>query len=87
MGRFRRFIDRTCSPRPAKWKRPVLFALSIIILAAVSAGGWAQLEYRWTGDDVWLVLVPFGVLGILGVLVSVFGSDYWVAVVLGRPDF
>ena len=64
-----------------------MFALGVIMLSAVSAGGWAQLEYRWTNDGVWLVLVLFGVLGILRVLVSVLGSDYWVAVVLGRPDF
>jgi hypothetical protein len=87
MGRLRRFIDRTYSPRPAKWKRLVLLVLSFAILVAVCAGGWVQLLYRWTNDGVWLVLILFGVLGIVGLLVSVFGSDDSVALVLGRPDF
>jgi hypothetical protein len=87
MSRLRRFIDRTYSPRPAKWKRPALFALSVAIVAAVVAGGWAQLEHPWSNDGIWLVLLFFGAIGIIGLLVSIFGSDYWVAVVLGRPDF
>ena len=57
------------------------------MIVAAAVGGWAQVRYRWTNDEVWLVIVAFAFLGLAGVLVSLFGSDHWVAVTLGRPDF
>lgn len=61
--------------------------LGVAMIIAAVAGGWAQVRFRWTNDGVWLVIVAVGVLGLVAVLVSVFGSDYWGAVTLGRPDF
>lgn len=88
MSRVRRFIDRHYSPKPAKWKRPTLFALGLAMTVAAVIGGWAQMRHSWMPNgEWWLLVAAFGVLGVAGILVSLFGSDYWVAVTLGRPDF
>lgn len=84
MSSFKARIDRIYQPRPAPWKRPVLFWLSTFIGLLCAVGGWMQLQHHWTNDGVWLAIAFFGVLSAAGIGVALFGDDWWVALMLGR---
>lgn len=81
--KFEAWTKRVYSPREAKWKRPVLLGLSTVIGLLCVVGAYAQINYHWTNDGVWLVIGLFGIFSIIGLLVSLFGKDYWLALVLG----
>lgn len=70
--------------RIAPWKRPVLLALSFVVLAICVGAGYFQLQYHWTNDGVWLVIALFGVLSVAGLVAALFLNDAWVALILGR---
>jgi len=84
MNRLEKKLKEIYSPREAIWKRPVLFFLSIGIGALCFISGYAQIEHQWTNDGIWLVIALFGTLSIIGLLVSLFCSNFWVALILGR---
>ena len=68
--------------RPASWKRPILFVLSLAMIAAAVVGGYLQLRHTWTNVGAWLVLMPC-IAGLIGLAVSWLGSDRLVARILG----
>jgi len=78
------WTKRGYQPREAKWKRPVLLILSLVIGILCGAAGYAQFQYQWTNDEVWLVIGLFGFASVIGILVALFCKDYWVALVLGK---
>jgi hypothetical protein len=84
MNRFERWLDRVYAPNPQPWKRRVLFWISSITLIIVAIAGVAQFRFAFAPGEFWLLLALFGVLGIAGLHTSIFGSDFWVAVMLGR---
>ena len=86
LRKFEEWTRRVYHPKEAKWKRPVLFALSIAIGIVCAAASYFQIEYRWTNDGVWLVIGLFGFFSIAGLLISIFCKDYWVALFLGKPN-
>jgi len=86
LRKFEEWTKRVYNPKEAKWKRPVLLALSIAIGIVCATASYAQIAYRWTNDGVWLVIGLFSFFSIVGLLVSIFCKDYWVALVLGKPD-
>ena len=67
----------------APWKRPVLLALSFVVLIICVGAGYLQLQYHWTNDGVWLVIVLFGIFSLVGLVAALFLSDAWVALILG----
>jgi hypothetical protein len=69
--------------RTANWKRPVLFALSLLFLTGAIGGAYAQLRFAWTNDRIWWVIPIFAALGVYGIAVTLFGSDERVANTLG----
>lgn len=69
--------------RMAPWKRPVLLVLSCVVLVICIAAAYFQLQYHWTKDGVWLVIVLFGVLSAAGLVAALFLNDAWVALILG----
>ena len=83
LNKFENWARRTYQPKAAPWKRPALFLLSLVIGVACGIAAYTQLNYHWTNDGVWLVIVFFGLLSLLGLFVSVFAKDFWVALVLG----
>jgi hypothetical protein len=77
--RFEQWAVRTYNPKVAAWKRPALLYTSIAILALCVAGTYAQIEYQWTNDGVWMVIGIFFIIAIYGIGISLWGSDLWVA--------
>lgn len=71
--------------RIVPWKRPVLLILSCVILAICLAAAYFQVQFHWTNDGVWLVIVLFGALSVAGLVAALFLNDAWVAVILGCP--
>jgi antibiotic biosynthesis monooxygenase (ABM) superfamily enzyme len=86
MNRFEKWLDKKYNPKPAKWKRPTLLCLSLVIFTLCSLGGYTQVQYQWTNNEIWYVIGLFGFLSIIGLWISVFGNDFWVAIILRRPD-
>ncbi len=86
LSRFEHWTRRVYQPKEAKWKRPALLFLSILIGSVCSIASYTQIHYRWTNDGVWLVIGLFAIFSIIGFFVSIFCKDYWVALVLGRPN-
>ena|GEM_PF-2512510 len=85
LRRFENWTRRVYQPKEAKWKRPVLLILSILVGIVCFVAGYTQIHYHWTNNGIWLVIGLFGLFSLTGFFVSVFGKDYWVALVLGRP--
>jgi hypothetical protein len=83
--KFEQWSKRVYKPKEAKGKRPVLFILSLFIVIACIVASYTQLKYHWAVNEMWLVIGLFGFLSTIGLFVSIFGSDYWVALILGRP--
>jgi hypothetical protein len=69
--------------RIAPWKRPVLLVLSCVVLAVCGSAGYFQLQYHWTNDGVWLVIILLGVLSAAGIGAALLLNDAWVALILG----
>lgn len=86
MNRIEKWLAKTYNTKPAKWKRPTLLFLSLVILTSCILAGYAQVQYQWTNDSVWYVIGLFGFASIIGIWVSLFGNDFWVAMILGKPD-
>jgi len=84
INKFEAWRRRVYQPREAKWKRPVLFWLSILIGLACATGGYTQIRYQWTNDGVWWVIGLFSFFSVVDFLISLFCKDYWVALVLGK---
>lgn len=66
----------------ARWKRPVLLLLSVLL-----GGGIAWLTWRLHGDPKYtyfpLLSVPLAILTFLGLLVSINGCNACVARLMG----
>jgi ABC-type multidrug transport system permease subunit len=85
-NRFEQWTKRIYRPQKDKWKRPVLLILSMLIGIACGLASYIQIHYHWTNNGIWWVIGLFGLFSIIGLLVSIFCKDYWVALVLGRPN-
>ena len=83
MSSFEQRMVEKYGLRIAPWKRPVLLVLSSVVLATCIAATYFQLQYHWTNDGVWIVIVFFGVLGLAGLVAALFLNDAWVALILG----
>jgi uncharacterized membrane protein YccC len=84
IDKFEAWTKRVYRPQEAKWKRPVLLILSLVIGVLCGAAGYAQFQYQWTNDEVWLVIGVFGFFSVIGTVVALFCKDYWVALVFGK---
>jgi len=78
-----KWLKRFYQPRPAPWKRRTLLLVSLLILIACSVAFMMSLSGMSTG--FWVLAVLFVTLGVMGVFTATFGSDFRVAMVLGRP--
>ena len=83
INKLESWARRTYNPKVAAWKRPTLFILSLVVGLACIIAGYTQLTYHWTNDGVWMVIVLFGLFSVIGLAVSIFCKDFWVALVLG----
>ena len=82
MNAIEKWLNRIYRPRPASWKRPALFMMSLLILVACS------LVFVFVSGMPAAFWVLFGLLfafGVAGMFTAVFGSDFWVALILGSP--
>lgn len=82
--KFEAWARKTYNPIEASWKRPTLLILSIVILIACAIADYTQINYQWTNNGVWLVIVFFDVFSAIGFFVSVRCKDFWVALALGN---
>lgn len=85
LDRFEQWTRRVYKPREAKWKRPVLFILSIFLGIGCFAVAYTQVENQSTNYGLWLVVGVLALFSGIGLFVSIFCKDYWVALVLGKP--
>ncbi len=84
MNNLERRLDRLYQPSPAPWKRPVLLLVGALGFSLCSLAAYFQLTTHFTNDGIWLVIAFFGALSIASVYVALNGSDFWVALLLGR---
>ena len=67
--------------RIAVWKRPLVIVVSLILLGlAIAVPLIAPVEVRTTS---WLPTIVFGIMGIVGLIVGLLGSNNAVAKLLG----
>ena len=83
LKKIENFCRRTYQPKEALWKRKVLFFLSLSLLVGSSIAAYTQYLYQWTNNGIWMVIILFGLMSLLGLFVSIFSKDFWVALVLG----
>jgi ABC-type multidrug transport system permease subunit len=84
MSKFEKWVKKTYNPKVAPWKRPTLLILSIVMTIGTLVAAYTQIEYHWTNDGVWIVIYLLGFASIIGLFVSLFCKDFWVALVLGN---
>ncbi len=85
MNRIERWINGIYRPNPQPWKRRVLRRISLALLVlALSVAMLLYLFAELNGLWCWLFAVV-GSIGMTGLWVSLWGSDFWVALFLGRP--
>ena len=78
------FLRGTYKPKEAPWKRKALFFLSLSLIIGSSISSYTQYHYHWTNDGVWFVIALFSFISLVGLLVSIFSKDFWVALVFGK---
>ena len=83
MGQFEDWTKKIYNPKIASWKRRVLLVLSILIGVGCSVASYTQINYAWSNNGIWWLICFFSFLSLLGIFVSLFCKDYWVALVLG----
>jgi hypothetical protein len=86
MNRIERWIKDKYNPTPAPWKRPILATISILILFACLTASYYQIELHWTNNGIWYVIGLFVPISLISLLISIFGNDFWVAAILGKPN-
>jgi len=64
-------------------EKKVLFFLSLGLIIASLISAYTQYHYHWTNDGVWVVIALFSFISLVGLLVSIFSKDFWVALLLG----
>jgi hypothetical protein len=78
------FLRKTYKPKEAPWKRKVLFFISLTLVIVSGAAAYTQYYYHWTNDKVWIVIAFFSFMSLIGLFISIFGKDFWVALFLGK---
>ncbi|GDY26268.1 hypothetical protein AHAT_21580 [Agarivorans sp. Toyoura001] len=84
MDKFEKWVRKTYDPKIADWKRPTLQILSVAMTIGTLVAAYAQIEHSWTNEGVWLLILLSGVISIVGLFVSIFCKDFWVAFLLGN---
>ena len=78
---LRHFEHNSEHCRPAKWKRPVVCLVSLILFGlAVAVPLVAPVDVR---AGSWLPTIVFGFMGLVGLIVGILGSEHAVAKLLG----
>ena len=83
LNKIENFLRRTYQPKEAPWKRKVLFSLSLVLLIGSCVAAYTQYYYQWTNEGVWIIIILFGSISLLGLLISIFSKEFWVALFLG----
>ena len=81
---FKSWTKRTYKPKQAPWKRKILFLLSVLILVGTCIAAYTQINYNWTNNGIWVLIIPFHIISIFGLYVSLCKDDLWVALFLGK---
>jgi hypothetical protein len=55
----------------------------MIIAVGCGAAAWVLNHHSPQSQGVWLVIGLFAILSVAGIVASLFGDDWWVALVLG----
>jgi hypothetical protein len=85
VNRLKQRLIAITQPKPAPWKRRVLWIMSLLIAALCIWGAWAQVQDHFANDGVWVAIGIFGILSIAGIVAAAVGDDWWVAMLLGEP--
>ncbi len=78
------FLRKAYKPKEAPWKRKTLFFISLSLVIASGTAAYTQHYYHWTNDEIWIVIAFFGLISLIGLFISIFGKDFWVALFLGK---
>ena len=83
LNKFEVWARQTYNPKEVAWKRPALLLLSLAIFIGCAGAAYAQINYHWTNNGVWLFIDLFGLLSLTGLFVSIKCKDFWVALMFG----
>jgi len=82
--RIENFLRKTYKPQEAPWKRKALFFISLSLVIVSGTVAFTQHYDHWTNDKVWIVIAFFGLISLIGLYISIFAKDFWVALFLGK---
>jgi len=91
MNGLKQRLNAICRPpKPAPWKRTVLWIVSLLSTALCIFAAWELVQFPFTNIGAyigaWMIIGIFGIFGIAGVIVAAVGDDWWVALLLGEPN-
>ena len=86
MNKLKQRLIAICKPKPAPWKRVVLWVLSLLVATVCVFTAWAQVQEHSSNYVEWLVIGLFGILSIAGIIVAALGDDLWVAIFISDVD-
>ena len=77
------FLNKIYKPKIDPQKREKLFKLSIIILFIFTTISILNYYYNGTNDNIYYLCGGFNILGLIGLFVSKYGTNFWVALIYG----
>ena len=90
MNRIKQRLIAICQPKPAPWKRLVLWIMSPLVLTLCIWGTWEQMQDHSTSLGAWigggLIIGILVIWSIAGIIAAAVGDDWWVAILVGDPD-
>lgn len=84
LKKLENFLKNKYKPKEAPWKRKALFFLSFSFIIGVLISAYTQYNYHWTNDGVWIFIVPCAFISSIGLYISIFSTDLWVALILAE---
>jgi hypothetical protein len=87
MNKLEKFLNKIYKPQIKPWKRKRLFWISLIIFLISIFAVYIQYSYQYFNNEIYSLCALFGFISSSGLLVSKFGSDFWVAIIYGDRSF
>jgi len=86
MNRLKQRLIAIAKPKPAPWKRAMLWFMSLFVATVCIFCTYAQVQDHSTNYVEWVAIGLFGSLSIGGMLAAAVGDDLWVALFISDVD-
>jgi hypothetical protein len=86
MNSFKQRLIAIAKPKPAPWKRPILWFMSLLVAAVCVLATHAQVQEQSANYTQWVAIGVFGILSVAGIVAAAVGDDVWVALFVSDVD-